>query len=263
MKTIAFALSVLTTSIFTANANDLAAFLEYTKTYTVSFSDGVSYDRVTFKRFAKGSNAAEISHPTNGTLWINLDQVIRVFESKPADDARENSAESTEAKDSASGEKISEPDIEVEESPEAVFDSLVQPEDSGEHQGGGLEGAALGGLVGGEAGAAIGFLQKPDHVIQGAWEFLTDDTTRAIKIIGDGRWSLTHFDRDSGEVKINHGGSYTFDGKRYVEHVEYANESTGNLVGEKHTFELTIEGDVIHQKGIENPWTEEWVKVKQ
>ena len=40
-------------------------------------------------------------------------------------------------------------------------------------------------------------------------------STRALKFIANGRWSLTHHDTKSGIVKIHHGGTYTIGGDEY------------------------------------------------
>lgn len=98
--------------------------------------------------------------------------------------------------------------------------------------------------------------------IQGAWLLSFPDGAKRTKFIADGRWTITQADPKSGAVVFHHGGSYTFDGKTYVEKVEFANPSTVSLIGKEHTFELTVEGDMIHQKGIGNPWTEDWQRIK-
>lgn len=98
--------------------------------------------------------------------------------------------------------------------------------------------------------------------IQGAWELKFENGTKRIKFIAGGKWTITQCDPKDGTVVFHHGGSYTLDGATYTEKVEFANENTAFLKGNSHKFELTIEGDVIHQKGIGNPWNEDWNRVK-
>jgi hypothetical protein len=103
----------------------------------------------------------------------------------------------------------------------------------------------------------------PEAAIQGAWEFKTDDGVRHLKFIANGKWTVTQSDPKTGKVLFHHGGSYTFDGKIYVETVEFANENTAEMIGNKFKFEITLTNDAFHQKGIENPWTEDWTRVKK
>lgn len=98
--------------------------------------------------------------------------------------------------------------------------------------------------------------------IQGAWELKFEDGSKRVKFIAGGRWTITQCDPKTGAVVFHHGGTYTIDGSTYTEKVVYSNESTSGLKGNSHKFELTIEGDVIHQKGIGNPWTEDWTRIK-
>lgn len=128
-------------------------------------------------------------------------------------------------------------------------------------------------LVSGLLGLAIGADKDADKVqtkktipesaIQGAWELKMADGLRRLKFIVDGKWTITQSDPATGKVAFHHGGSYTFDGTVYVEAVEFANESTADLIGNQFKFEITLTNNVLHQKGIENPWTEDWTRVKK
>jgi len=97
--------------------------------------------------------------------------------------------------------------------------------------------------------------------IQGAWSLSLPNGAKRIKFIADGQWTITQADPATGAVVFHHGGTYTLDGGTYIEKVEFANSSTTGLIGKEHKFELTIEGNVIHQKGIGNPWTEDWKRI--
>ena len=98
--------------------------------------------------------------------------------------------------------------------------------------------------------------------IQGAWALSFPDGSKRIKFIANGQWTITQADPKTGAVVFHHGGTYTLDGNTYIEKVEFANKSTSGLIGNEHKFELTPEGDTIHQKGIGNPWTEDWKRIK-
>ena len=104
--------------------------------------------------------------------------------------------------------------------------------------------------------------QDAAPAIQGAWQLSFPDGSRRIKFISDGQWTITQANPKTGAVVFHHGGSYTLDGNTYIEKVEFANPSTAGLIGNEHKFEVTIEGDTIHQKGIGNPWTEDWKRIK-
>lgn len=100
------------------------------------------------------------------------------------------------------------------------------------------------------------------EAIQGAWELKFDNGSRRIKFIAGGQWTITQCDPETGAVVFHHGGTYTLDGATYTEKVVFANDNTIDMKGDSNKFELTIEGDVIHQKGIGNPWTEDWTRIK-
>ena len=94
------------------------------------------------------------------------------------------------------------------------------------------------------------------------YELKLDDGNIRRRFISDGHWMITQYDAKTGAVIFHHGGTYSFDGKRYVEHVEYANENTKFLIGNNHRFILTVKPTSIHIEGIGNPWNEEWERVK-
>ncbi|MES2924846.1 MAG: hypothetical protein V4819_25045 [Verrucomicrobiota bacterium] len=104
--------------------------------------------------------------------------------------------------------------------------------------------------------------QLTHEAIHGAWELKFEDGSKRTKFIGGGLWTITQCDPKTGTVVFHHGGTYTLDGANYTETVVFANENTSNLKGNSHKFELTIEGDVIHQKGIGNSWNEAWNRIK-
>lgn len=114
---------------------------------------------------------------------------------------------------------------------------------------------------------ATAFAQEPvgqdiSPLIQGAWVLTFPDGSKRIKFISNGQWTITQSDPGTGAVVFHHGGTYTLDGRTYIERVVFANTSTAGLIGKEHKFELTVEGETIHQKGIGNPWTEDWKRIK-
>jgi len=71
-------------------------------------------------------------------------------------------------------------------------------------------------------------------------------------------WTITEADPVTGLTSMHHGGTYTLDGDKYTENVEYANPSTSNLINQTFQFTIKIDGDTLTQTGIGNPWTETW-----
>ena len=116
--------------------------------------------------------------------------------------------------------------------------------------------------------ALIGAQDKADKKplthegIQGAWELKSEDGIKRIKFIAGGQWTITQYDPKTGIVEFHHGGTYTLDGATYTETVVFANDSTTDMKGDSNKFEFTIDGDVIHQWGIGNPWNEDWTRIK-
>jgi hypothetical protein len=75
-------------------------------------------------------------------------------------------------------------------------------------------------------------------------------------------WTITQADSKTGVTIYHHGGTYTLNGDEYVETVEYANESTKELIKQTFKFTIKIEGDTLTQTGIGNPYNEVWKRVK-
>jgi hypothetical protein len=75
-------------------------------------------------------------------------------------------------------------------------------------------------------------------------------------------WTMTQANPDTGLVVMHDGGTYALDGDRYVETLEYANSSTAGDIGKSFMFTVKIEGDLMTQIGIGNPYTEVWKRLK-
>lgn len=82
-----------------------------------------------------------------------------------------------------------------------------------------------------------------------------------LKFCAGGYWCDTEMDSKTGVVVIHHGGYYSLKGNKYVETCQYANPTTMNLIGQDAKFDVTIEGDTLTLKGIDNPWNEVWKRL--
>jgi hypothetical protein len=83
-----------------------------------------------------------------------------------------------------------------------------------------------------------------------------------IKFFAAGRWCITQADPDSGKILHHHGGTYSLEGDKYNETIEYAGESTASLIKKTLTFTLKFEGDTLTQTGINNEFTEVLKRLK-
>jgi len=83
-----------------------------------------------------------------------------------------------------------------------------------------------------------------------------------LKSLTDTHWSLTQADANTGATIFHHGGTWTLKGNEYAETVDYANESTTNLVKRTFTFKIKLEGNTLTLNGVGNPWQEIWKRVK-
>ncbi|HWX21184.1 MAG TPA: M56 family metallopeptidase [Candidatus Binatia bacterium] len=83
-----------------------------------------------------------------------------------------------------------------------------------------------------------------------------------IKLVTDQSWSVTQTDPKTGAVIFHHGGTYALKANEYLETVDYANDSTREMVKKTFKFNIKIEGDTLTLIGIGNPWTEVWKRVK-
>jgi hypothetical protein len=83
-----------------------------------------------------------------------------------------------------------------------------------------------------------------------------------FKFITNKNWTITEADPETGVVVFHHGGTFTLDGEKYNESIEYANESTKDLIGKTFHFKIKVEGDTLTQEGIDNSFNEIWKRVK-
>ncbi|HEY2146735.1 MAG TPA: hypothetical protein VGH32_02280 [Pirellulales bacterium] len=83
-----------------------------------------------------------------------------------------------------------------------------------------------------------------------------------LKFIMKKSWTMTEADPNSGVVVYHHGGTFTLDGDKYTETVDYANDSTKELIGKTLHFKVKVNGDTLTQEGIDNTFNEVWKRVK-
>ena len=83
-----------------------------------------------------------------------------------------------------------------------------------------------------------------------------------LKFLTGRHWTITQADPKTGVTIFHHGGTYTLNGDEYVETVEYANQSTKELIKQTFKFTLKVEGDTLTQTGIGNSYNEVWKRAK-
>jgi hypothetical protein len=79
-------------------------------------------------------------------------------------------------------------------------------------------------------------------------------------------WGLRHFavtkrNDTTGEIDYHHVGTYTLDGDLYTEIITHAVGATEDLVGKSFKFRIQTDGDTYIQRGVGNPWTQEWKRL--
>ena len=85
-----------------------------------------------------------------------------------------------------------------------------------------------------------------------------------LKFFTGKHWVVTQAEPETGKVVFHHGGTYTLDGDNYAETIEYANESTADLIKKTHKFKIKVEGNTYTQIGVgdDNPFSEVWKRAK-
>jgi hypothetical protein len=79
-----------------------------------------------------------------------------------------------------------------------------------------------------------------------------------LKFFTGRHWVVTQAEPETGKVVFHHGGTYTLDGDNYAETVEYANESTADLIKKTFKYKIKVEGNTYTQIGVGNPFSEVW-----
>lgn len=78
----------------------------------------------------------------------------------------------------------------------------------------------------------------------------------------DGRWTYTSADPATGHVKAHFGGKYQLRGNEYFETIDYSTDPDDPELGNALKFTVKIEGDLMTQTGVGNPYTEVWRRVR-
>jgi hypothetical protein len=79
-------------------------------------------------------------------------------------------------------------------------------------------------------------------------------------------WGLRHFavtkrNNATGKILYHHVGTYTLDGDLYTETITHAIGETEDLTGQSFKFQIQTKGDTYIQRGIGNPWTQQWKRL--
>ena len=100
--------------------------------------------------------------------------------------------------------------------------------------------------------------------VMGAWCRVDEDGKEVggVKFIMSDRWGVTYRDPATRVVQASHGGTYTLDGDKYAETIEYAVEDMKEYIGRTFGFQVRVEGDTLFLKGTNNPLDEVWKRVK-
>jgi beta-lactamase regulating signal transducer with metallopeptidase domain len=101
---------------------------------------------------------------------------------------------------------------------------------------------------------------QPGAGLIGAWKL--EGEPNAFKFITDSSWCDTTVDSRTKVVVFHHGGACALKGNRYVQHVEYANPTSMNLIGHSSGFDIKLDGDTLNIVGVGNPWNQVWTRVK-
>jgi hypothetical protein len=83
-----------------------------------------------------------------------------------------------------------------------------------------------------------------------------------LKFRINGHWTYTHADPATGEVKEHFGGIYRVQGDEYAETIDYSADPDDPELRSTLKFKVKIEGDVMTQTGVGNPYTEVWKRVR-
>jgi hypothetical protein len=103
------------------------------------------------------------------------------------------------------------------------------------------------------------------NAVNGVWRFVRNvggaatSPDKKIKLIRDKHWMFSQFDPATNITLYHHGGTYLLDGNSYAETIDYANETTGGLIGQTYRYNINVAGDTMTLTG---PFSEVWARVK-
>lgn len=120
-----------------------------------------------------------------------------------------------------------------------------------------------------EPAAASAKVEDLSKQITGTWVYLgkPGETVEPpaeggrFKTMQHGLYRVTQKD-EKGAAIYHHGGTYTLQGNEYAEKCEYSSDPKSDLIKQTFRFTIKVEGDLLTQTGVGNPWTEVWRRVK-
>jgi len=107
----------------------------------------------------------------------------------------------------------------------------------------------------------------------GTWQICHEDSTINNNVFGKGFAQYKTISENTfmnGDIQIQHKtiyntiwGSYSLKNRIYTEFVEYTGSGYHNALGEKNSFEVRVEGDLLFLQGLNNGYGKTiWKKVK-
>ena len=131
--------------------------------------------------------------------------------------------------------------------------------------------AAIGDRTRADDKKAVEVAEKSDLAknLVGTWTLAEAETPGSpsgvgsrLKFFTGTHWMITQPDPKTGVVVFHHGGRYTLDGDTMAGTIDFANNSTAELIGKTHKFKIKVDGDTFTQTGLDNSFTETWKRVK-
>jgi hypothetical protein len=105
---------------------------------------------------------------------------------------------------------------------------------------------------------SICYAQENVKSIQGSWKVLTvkfdgkpqDSKNKIkIKILSKNYFTWFSCDKNNRITRNSVGGTYTFDGKKYVENIQYVGVGATGVLKKVHTFDVQLKGDKMYLTG--------------
>jgi len=110
-------------------------------------------------------------------------------------------------------------------------------------------------IMAGCAGPGKGLMHRPPEVggvLEGTWEHVHADSALfgQIKILNATHFVWVTYERATGAAIALGGGTYQFDGKTYVENLEFGSDGLPlDLLGHDQVFKAEIGGDLWYHHG--------------
>lgn len=82
-----------------------------------------------------------------------------------------------------------------------------------------------------------------------------------MKFWGETHFAVTKRNSETGKVDYHHVGTYKLTGNEYAETVEFAIGATEAHQGKTYHFTIEVNGDTYIQRGVDNPWSQQWKRL--